>query len=163
MAFKEILVPLDGSTFAESILQYIRQIAEPGARVRLLSVVPDHRLSEIVSVANSVEIAFTSAPAVAPAALPTTDESADEMKTYLNRIAGVIESAGMVPVIEVMHGNVTEAISSAAAQGADVIVMATHGRGGLRRLIFGSVTDEVIRAVEIPVLIVPSPAEPVST
>ena len=43
------------------------------------------------------------------------------------------------------------------AQGVDLIVMASHGRGGLLRMALGSVTDAVIRGAGKPVLVVPAP------
>ena len=52
--------------------------------------------------------------------------------------------------------HVAEGILECAADtGADLVVIATHGRGGLPRLTLGSVADKVIRAADSPVLVVP--------
>jgi nucleotide-binding universal stress UspA family protein len=44
---------------------------------------------------------------------------------------------------------------AAAAQAAELVVMSTHGRGDIRRFVFGSVADEVLRQVKVPVLLIP--------
>lgn len=55
------------------------------------------------------------------------------------------------------HGNPAEEIVAAAdAEGADLIVIASHGETGWRRFIFGSVTERVLRLAEIPVLVTPT-------
>jgi nucleotide-binding universal stress UspA family protein len=47
-------------------------------------------------------------------------------------------------------------LECAAERKADVIVMASHGHGGIRRLMLGSVTDKVVRGSDLPVLVVPA-------
>src|SRR6185295_14135634 len=47
-------------------------------------------------------------------------------------------------------------IAAAAESGADLIVMSTHGRSGLMRLLYGSVTEAVLRGSPVPVLVVPN-------
>ncbi len=71
-----------------------------------------------------------------------------------------IERAGMAPSavrIEIVEGwSVPEQILAAARRlGAGMIIMATHGRTGLRRVLMGSVAEEVLRHASVPVLIVP--------
>jgi len=54
----------------------------------------------------------------------------------------------------VRRGNPADEIVAAAREtGADIIAMSTHGRGGLGRLVFGSVAQAVLRHVDIPVLL----------
>ena len=104
-----ILVPLDGSTLAERALPYAEALARPsGARVVLVRAVPGDR--------------------------EHGTESEAEARDYLNGLAArLAERVGVVETA-VPHGAAAEAIvEEARRQGSDLIVMATHGRGGLGR------------------------------
>jgi nucleotide-binding universal stress UspA family protein len=69
--------------------------------------------------------------------------------------AGVRESAleCQTGTVEGIPGD--EIVDYATKIGADLIVMGTHGRGGLRRVLLGSVAEKVLRAACCPVLVVP--------
>ncbi len=75
----------------------------------------------------------------------------------VQRFCGVLPATAAGPAtIEVQYGDPARTIVRAAA-GADLIVMATHGRGGFDRLLMGSVTERVLRTTAVPVLTVPQP------
>lgn len=74
------------------------------------------------------------------------------LQTFISNIIG---SQPSIRLLERRGDPATEILGTASAIGADVIVMGTHGRTGLRRLLLGSVTEHVIRRSPAPVLTVP--------
>jgi nucleotide-binding universal stress UspA family protein len=139
---KRIVVPLDGSFFAEQVLPHAKKLAHAHSAELLL---------------------FRSVSAVSPgmigadvAVLDTRlyDMNRQEAKDYLKRIKVNLEVEGFKVRIEVGGMPTADAILRIAAKvNADLIAMATHARGAIARLIWGSVTDRVVRAGEIPVLV----------
>ena len=75
---------------------------------------------------------------------------------HLDRVAAELTSAGLKVETRILEGAADEQIISYSREhGVDLIVISTHGYGGVRRLLLGSVTDRVIRSCEVPVLVVP--------
>ena len=73
---------------------------------------------------------------------------------YLAPIAVELRNKGVRVESRVRRGNAVDQIVAAAREtGADLIAMSTHGRGGLGRLIFGSVAQAVLRQAEVPVFL----------
>jgi nucleotide-binding universal stress UspA family protein len=141
MTPKKILVPLDGSTLAECALAPAADLA---AR---------HRAAVIL-----LRAAY--AP-VLPAADPTEAQvtAGREAETYLADVAERLRKTG-VPTVDtsVWYAPAAEAIAEAAhVRGVDLIVMSTHGRTGLGRLVLGSVAESVLRATRTPILLVREP------
>lgn len=137
MAFKKILVPLDGSILAEHAIGMAAELAAGGATVMLVRAAEAHGL-----------------PGVDP-----TDMQVDvvrEAEEYLARVAARLERDGTKNVqTSVWYGPPVSAIVEAAQlRGADLIVMSTHGRSGLGRLILGSVAEAVLRSTTTPILLV---------
>jgi nucleotide-binding universal stress UspA family protein len=144
-AITRILVPLDGSAFAERAVETARAIADRDrAALDLVLVhepeVPASRLSG------------------APSRDPRLDAERRKSETsYLTRLGG-----GERVRTVLREGSIAEEIVAQAAEGgADLIVMTTHGRGGVGRMWLGSVADRVIRSSTVPVLLV-RPGEPVT-
>lgn len=86
-----------------------------------------------------------------------------ELRRSLDAQAGVFLAAGIetdVRLVEKFGGKISEAILKAATDWeADLIVMATHGRSGLRHLLMGSVAEGVVHQARIPVLLVHDSSE----
>ncbi len=78
-------------------------------------------------------------------------------KEYLESLASRLQNEG-IKVATVIREGAADAniVDYAREQGIDLIVMSTHGHGGFRRLLLGSVTDRVIRSGAIPVLVLPA-------
>jgi nucleotide-binding universal stress UspA family protein len=133
--YKRALVALDGSPVAETIIPFILDIAGPlDLEVILLRVLQP--LPPVV-----VEGA-----AYVPAGDPVADRIAP--------VAIELRNKGVRVTTEVRSGDPAQEIVAAAREaGADLIAMSTHGRGGLGRLIFGSVAEAVLREAEIPVFL----------
>jgi nucleotide-binding universal stress UspA family protein len=141
-----LLVPLDGSGFAEQALPLATAVARgAGARLHLVQV---HTLYALKDPTCSW-LPFD----------PALDALARQQEqAYLNALAERIGAAngGKVAVTTaVVDGLVVDGILSyAAAIHADLIVMTTHGRGTVSRAFLGSVADELIRRAEMPILLV---------
>lgn len=142
--FETILVPLDGSTLAETALPYAAALARHfEAQVILARTLPCPT-GEDSQRLNSNQPAATAYP-----------EQFKEAWDYL-RLARQTPPLHDVPVkITVLDGDPAPTIIEAADRyEADVIVMATHGRGGVARWVMGSVADDVLRGATVPVLLV---------
>jgi nucleotide-binding universal stress UspA family protein len=86
------------------------------------------------------------------------DESGDEARAVLEAAAARARASGLEAEIALVEGEpVASIIALAKSHDIDLIVMATHGRRGLERLMVGSVTEEVVRRSDVPVLVVRSP------
>jgi len=144
---KHILVPLDGSKFAEDALRYASDILAPEGKITLVCVVsvPEMPL-------------YGSNPIVTLPDFETTDnELLPQAKEYLQKVAAALGKADLNIEYEVKLGDpATMIVGIAEKAQVDAIVMSSHGRSGLGRLLFGSVTSSVIGARVCPVMIVPS-------
>ena len=141
-----VLVPLDGSRFAEAALPIAIRLGS-AARARLY-----------LAMANQPVAALAGMGELAGFQAPPDNEVYREGAEYL---AGIAEKCGPIgdwPVeFRLVEGPVGEAVCEEAGRvGADLIVMATHGRGALGRLWLGSVADHVVRHSTRPVLLVHS-------
>lgn len=144
---RRILVPLDGSDLAESVLARVDALARvTGAQLTLL---------QVVGLARPVLAPYEIAPV-----FEGNRALADRARAYLARVASSLARAGQdVQTQVVFFGGPADRIAAAAAEGQhDLIAMATHGRAGLDRLIFGSVADQVLRTAKVPVLLFRGPS-----
>ena len=142
-----ILVPLDGSTSSEAAVPDAVAIARAsGASLQLLRVV-----SAIVTATPvGLDTIYSQAnDAALEAASADLDKFAQELTEPNHGIA-----AGVVVTTAVFMGGPSTAILDRSSD-ADLIVMASHGRGGVARFALGSITDAVIRGSGKPVMVVP--------
>jgi nucleotide-binding universal stress UspA family protein len=136
-----ILVSLDGSPLAERALPYAEALARPGGgRLALVRAVP------LLSRPTGGGPYPTLAAAYAAAA---------EANDYLARMAAGLEARGFAASTAAPRGDEADGILAEAQRvGADMIVLTTHGRAGLGRWVYGSVTEEVLARTSLPTLIV---------
>jgi len=134
--YRRIMVPLDGSRFAESALPLAlsvsRRIGAPLSLVTVQEPIPSFAYDEWENAAE------------------------DWSRSYLN---GVVERvrplAGDDVSATLLSGHVVDALEEEAkAQGVDLVVMATHGRGAFSRAWLGSVADAFIHHASRPILLV---------
>lgn len=138
-----ILLPLDGSTVAEQALPEAQALAWANhAHILLAQVI--QKLDE-----RSQALLFTS-EATAKA---TFAEWRTEAETYLTGVAERLTAAGVANDWRVVVDDPDQAIC-AMGQHVDLIVMGTHGRTGMSRWVYGSVTNKVLRGVSCPLLLV---------
>ena len=140
-AFKRIVVPLDGSMLAEQILPRVVKLAKlEEAEITLLHVLTPQTYSQ-------KEIVDPSSP--------WWEKDISAARAYLLRIAGTLRRDGVLATVDIVIGeNVAEAIGDyAGRERADMIAIATHGRGGLSRMLRGSVADAVTRSARMSMLV----------
>jgi len=144
--FQNILVCLDGSKLAEQILPYAaEQAARFGSSLVLFQVV------NLASVPAPTGI--ESVPVAVPDNLLQEAEAA--ARDYLDGLARSLRQRGLKVQCVTLIGHPAESIVSYAEEsGFDLVAIATHGRSGLRRLVFGSVADYVIRKSGLPILLI---------
>jgi len=143
--YHKILVPLDGSKRAEKILPHVEELANRyKAKVIFLQVVE-------YKTVTTPEGAF----------INLSDQEFDQTKkqaeTYLEGIRGEFREKNIESRTRVIYGPVAEGIINMAAQGGvDLIALASHGRGGLARVFYGSVAAGLLQRVDRPLLIIRS-------
>src|SRR5262245_18161021 len=134
--YRRIVVPLDGSELAEAALPQAIDLARiTGAPVHLLRVVDFTRLEQYGPYALALEYSGVS-PVLA-------DEHALALE-YVSVVRLRLYRMGLYATTEVREGRVAREVA-AALQPGDVVVMASHGRGGLSRWLLGSVAEDVLR------------------
>ncbi|WP_322822658.1 universal stress protein [Chloroflexus sp.] len=143
--YHHILVPLDGSELAEQVLPHVHALAanEGTTKITLLRAVPP-------IFTTSVDYSGM---------LATTTEAITQMEQealdYLQHIAKQFQSEGYQVHTEISALPPAEAIIEYAENhNVDLIVIATHGRSGLSRWVFGSVTQKVVQVAPTPVLVI---------
>jgi nucleotide-binding universal stress UspA family protein len=137
--FNRILVPVDGSSFAEAAVPAAISLAgRSGGEVHLLRVLE------------------SPPPDVMPQFDPPDRESA---RAYLQALAQSTDAEPPTRVsFSVREGAPVDQIANAAREWrADLVVMSTHGRGGVSRLWLGSVADRFLRGAALPVLLIRPP------
>ena len=145
MKVDRILVPLDGSMHAETAMWTALDLAE-------------RNVTTISLLRAAVVYALLGADAVKEQVL-----AIHQAEAYLASAARRLRARGFARVeTHACYGPAATAIVEAAkAQKADMIVMSTHGRSGLGRLVLGSVAESVLRSTTVPILIVRAQDAPV--
>lgn len=149
--FKRILVPLDGSPLSESALPIATSLA-------------GHFESQIIlirALGGPGSTISTFHPEVGIRLQKEMREHArQEAESHLQARQGELRQQGFKVRTLMRDASPAESIiDAAAAEDVDLIVMSTHGRGGLARWTFGSVADKVARHSPCPVLLVRQPPE----
>lgn len=152
--FEKILVCLDGSDLSEQILPYAE---EEALRFRGRAVLL-HVVSEPVMVTPGLPGAgatITRTPEGTAGMLEYMEKEQEKATTYLERIAGALQEKGVLTEVVVTTGPPGDAIINYANNnGIGLIAIATHGRSGLGRAVFGSVADYVLRESGLPILVI---------
>ena len=149
--YERILVPLDGSKTGEAALPLIQELAAKlapaGLKVEVIL------LQVVTTQSHWVVVGETGAR------IPYTQKELDILKKeaqgYLDKAGDGLRKKGATVKTLVISGDAAAEIIKAADElGADMIAMSSHGRSGLSKWAFGSVTSRVLRAATKPVLTV---------
>lgn len=132
-----ILVPLDGSPLAEAVLSQVIELATlRKAEIVLLRVALAHTILGTDPVEAQVRVV-------------------EEAQAYLAKIETNLVTQGLAVKSVVRYGRAAdEILDHARTGGVEMIAMSTHGRGGVRRWVLGSVAETVVRHSPVPVLLV---------
>jgi nucleotide-binding universal stress UspA family protein len=161
-----ILVPLDGSQLAEAAIPYAKHILGEHGKITLMTAVDVVLRQQTAKVAPQLSASHTFADpwivSFEPARRAQEEEIARGLlrysEDYLQRIADELQAAGVQAEVNVQSGvSSAEAIIETAKElDVDAIVISTHGRSGLSRWLFGSVTFKVLSAAPCPMFVIPS-------
>lgn len=157
--YERIIVPLDGSKVGEAALPYVEELVSKltpkgGVEVILFQVVSS--LSHYVIAGEvSAQVPYTE---------KEMEQLKEEVKDYLDKAGEGLRSKGATVKLEVRTGSAAEEIIKFTEEiKASLVAMSTHGRSGLSRWAFGSVTDRVLRGGNVPILMVRAPSETAKT
>lgn len=144
-AYLRILVAVDGSSAAgRGLDEAIRLARSEGARLTILHVVNEFHAYNVMEGAGLV--------ADLPEQLRRAGQAIVDKAQILAKRQGVEAST---VVREILSGSAApEIVKEAKKQRADLIVLGTHGRRGMSRLVMGSDAEEVVRSAPVPVLLV---------
>ena len=145
-----LLIPLDGSEFSEHTLPFARSVAKAsGAQVHLAHVHVPHPPEDLLL---NPQFQFEGVDMG-----EYDQEYRSEEKEYLEVVAARFEDQTGVPVVQtLLDGDVRESIQAYADEAhTDMILMSTHGRTGLSRFWLGSVADDLVRHLALPILLIP--------
>jgi nucleotide-binding universal stress UspA family protein len=153
--YRRIIVPLDGSDHAEAVLPHVEELAKRfEADVLLLrAVTHDYVLHKESMVMES--------PGLTRSVVERRRDAERESATrYLDAVRARLLAAGVAARVEVAPGPPSAAIIEAAEQATEpvIVAMCTHARSGIGRLAFGSVADDVVRNVRVPVFLIRAPS-----
>ncbi len=152
--YERILVPLDGSKLGETALPYVEELVSklsPEVKVEVT-------LFQVVSATHWIAAGEATAP------VSYTEEELKPIKQkvmgYLTKAGEGLRSKGAIVKIKVGVGSAAEEIIKATGEiNAGLVAMSTHGRSGISRWAFGSITDRVLREGNVPILTVRAPKE----
>ncbi len=155
----KILIPLDGSEIGEAALPYVEELLSklsPRVKVELTLIRVVSLLTHYVAAGEVMTpISYTE---------KEMEQIQQQARDYLNTVGEGVRSKKVSVNIRIGIGNAAEEIIKAADEiNVDLIAMSTHGRHGISRWAFGSVTDRVLRGGHRPVLVVRAPKEAAKT
>ena len=143
MQINQILVPTDFSENANLALDYSIALAkECSAKLHLLHtpVIPTYLL---------MDLSYSPGPEAVTRILNDSQEA-------LDRQSRMIDAAGVEHFTVIREGTVHQVIRDYAEEhDVDLVVVGTHGRSGVAKLLYGSVTERVLKTVHTPIIVVP--------
>lgn len=144
-ALRSVIVPLDGSDVAETILSPVAALAK-ALDLQVL----------LIRVYGLPLPTYGGDDYYVPDYLELKDQIRDEAEGYLNSRANLLRAQGVAEVSTVViEGSAADAIIDLARKTPDnLVALSPHGRSGLQRWVLGSVTEKVVRHCQDPVLIV---------
>ena len=143
--YQKILVPLDGSPVAECVMPHIEAIAKS-----------ESSLVELITVVEPLEIPTRGGIAITDADLKQiASELRKETRQYLEGIVESLKKAGVKATYTILSGKPAETMVEYVNDNpVDLVIIATHGRSGITKWIWGSFTEKILRAVNVPILLV---------
>lgn len=139
-----VTVPVDGSETALRGVVHAIAYGQGGASLHFCSVVD----TAAAGLGGTIGSPFDP--------LPIIEASEDDARTACNEAVALAAKSGVAADAKVLYGAVVPGICRYARQlGSDAIVVGTHGRRGISRLVLGSVAENLLAMSDIPVVVVP--------
>jgi nucleotide-binding universal stress UspA family protein len=150
IAMKHVLVPTDFGEPADAALTYGRELAG--------------RFGATLHVLNVADSIFVTSFGVDRFAVMAQRDFEESMRVRLRKRVMTVDGSGPPATVAVVTSAspATAILDYAKENGVDLIVMGTHGRGGLAQMLMGSVAERVVRLASCPVLIVHNPKREVA-
>ena len=144
--YRKMLVPLDTSDFAECVLEHVKEISTTRE-------IPEVVLLSAIEPANSQTFAY-----MGPERIKESEERAVEgALEYLGRIkASLSLEQSKVSTVAMMGPAADVILNYAGDNGVDIIILSSHGRSGVGRVLMGSTADKILRQSMVPVFLVPT-------
>jgi nucleotide-binding universal stress UspA family protein len=148
--YNKIIVPLDGSQLAECVLPHVEALAKGCHAKEVLFV---------RAVEPYIQPAVTAEFVMKPQDIAAIDARMKaEAEAYMKKLVDSHRYEGVKSGWKVIMGKAAESLVDLGKQdSADLFVIATHGRSGASRWVYGSVADRILRSACIPVLMVRAP------
>ena len=145
--YRKIMVPLDGSKLAECVLPHVEAIAQLSkVSVQLVHVIEPLELPTRGGIALSIDD-------LKQIELHTKNDA----ESYLRGIVERLKLAGIKAHSKLLTGKAADSlVDYVHKSNFDLLIMATHGRSGISRWIWGSVAEKILHSSSIPVLLVRS-------
>lgn len=144
--YQHIMVPLDGSEVAECVMPHVVSIATgcSVSKITLIRIIPELHMY------GGIETRFS------PEERQHLEEDSIEVATaYLEEKAQTLREKGAYVEVKVLEGNIIEKmVEFTENNGVDLIIIATHGRSGVGRMVLGSVADRLFHIAPVPILMV---------
>ena len=144
--FRYVLLPLDGSPGSEAAMDWVARLRSAWpAKVLLLRVVP------VLDANMAAQAVF--APGIPPIGTAAMADEAKAAAQYLEEQRRHL-GGGQDVQCRVVNGDPgAEIVAAVKRHGMDLVVMPSHSRTGIARMVLGSVTDHVVRQAGVPVLV----------
>jgi len=140
--YKVVLVPLDGSKCAESILPHVESIAKAFEAELILLRVVDHAPDSVTTTAAQLQ-------------KENFESNQENAESYLREKSGELRKKGLKARTLIFYGSAVKSIIEAAKEEkVDLITMGSHGRSGISQAFYGSVAAGVLNRVDRPLLLI---------
>ena len=139
--YQKVLVPLDGSDLAECALPHVKKMAKEG-------FIKDIIILTVIDIHPSALLEGADTTVIYKAQMNNSRE-------YMNKVQAQFRSEGIEVKTEILQGSSAQVISDYANEKkVELVVIATHGYSGVKRLMFGSVAFRVLHDSHVPVLLI---------
>jgi nucleotide-binding universal stress UspA family protein len=146
--YQKILVPLDGSALAECVLPHVEVLAR-GCQAKSVVYI------RVVESFHQPTGDYVMDP---DQVKKIESEHMRAVEAYLKKISAKVGLAGINVKTEALFGTPAETLAEYASKNqVDLIVIATHGRSGVSKWVWGSVADRILRSACVPILMVRAP------
>jgi nucleotide-binding universal stress UspA family protein len=140
--YKTILVPLDGSKCAESILPHVESLAKAFESELILLRVVDHAPDSVTTTAAQIQ-------------KENFESDQENAESYLEKMVDELCKKGLKVRTLILYGAAVKSIIEAAQEEkVDLITMGSHGRSGISQAFYGSVAAGVLNRIDRPLLLI---------